>query len=936
METIWVVGFYHSDNLGDDVFGWVFEHLIPDLIDATVELVPSHQLAARLPVPPEVRAVIVGGGDLINDYFMAQLRPLFEAATCPVYAVGIGIPYPKLIDEGYLDGFDYIMYRSAGDYDALTRRYGHNHALYTPDLAWFSESIAPSPEITAPPREIKRVGIFLARPMYDAREPTAYQTIVNNVAYFIYELLTRGLDESVPRKQSARRWWNNRRTIQPRRSSKQQYEVELVPFGTSDAHPSQDDRIMIKHVVYALHMINGGKMPARVTVRADSPPIDQLVHHFRSRYDYALCSRFHAHVYALMAEVPLISMSCTRKVEQLMIDAHMENYLYSLPVDEVNLYPIECNARMLIHLFDTLLDNEAAVRTSLRHYAQANRERVETETRTSLRNLLFYLPNPVSRFRQLDPATRVAEFLVLNQARIGSVVPTTERRTPTPDQRKEVTLLLQPGGIAQWGGVSAGDLDRVTRLISMLVVGRPDSPYNWGLREQLLQPTYSLRESCEWIHRDYMSGVAEFPDWKRRNTAPLEDRVLHLEHTRDACAFDGVHRSGWGHVMGAMRRLHNPRSPELFDTYLDETFGWRYEVMRDVGKIPYAQSWRGILHHTPDTTVSDNNLGRLFERNAWRQSLHTCNGLITLSESLAAWVRKQLAELGFHRIEVTALVHPTETAVPHFDWLRYVGNPERRLVQVGGWLRNTYAIYALPNHIALHGVHKAALKGRGMDHYYLDDFDHFAHAVQAAWDQVVAESADTTPPPMQGALDTSPSCVNELGVGAPTGTGGSAPARVSPWVTGARDAALASLDAEYHSVELIEHIDNDAYDRLLSRNIVFLNLIDCSAVNTIIECIVRHTPVLVNPLPAVVEYLGPDYPLYYHSLEEAAQLAINNVRLHGAHVYLRNLDKGPMQVDHFVDRIKYMIVPPPPPPPSTEPIDLHEERRCVVAPCIIM
>ena len=63
------------------------------------------------------------------------------------------------------------------------------------------------------------------------------------------------------------------------------------------------------------------------------------------------------------------------------------------------------------------------------------------------------------------------------------------------------------------------------------------------------------------------------------------------------------------------------------------------------------------------------------------------------------------------------------------------------------------------------------------------------------------------------------------------------------------------------SVEVMEHLSDSAYDELLSENVVFLNLIDASAVNTVIECIVRNTPLIINRLPAIVEILGEDYPL---------------------------------------------------------------------------
>lgn len=70
-------------------------------------------------------------------------------------------------------------------------------------------------------------------------------------------------------------------------------------------------------------------------------------------------------------------------------------------------------------------------------------------------------------------------------------------------------------------------------------------------------------------------------------------------------------------------------------------------------------------------------------------------------------------------------------------------------------------------------------------------------------------------------------------------------------------------------VKMINHLGNEAYDQVLSESIVFINLCDSSATNTIVECIVRNTPILVNRLRSVEEYLGKEYPFYYSSLEEA-------------------------------------------------------------------
>jgi glycosyltransferase involved in cell wall biosynthesis len=73
------------------------------------------------------------------------------------------------------------------------------------------------------------------------------------------------------------------------------------------------------------------------------------------------------------------------------------------------------------------------------------------------------------------------------------------------------------------------------------------------------------------------------------------------------------------------------------------------------------------------------------------------------------------------------------------------------------------------------------------------------------------------------------------------------------------------------SVELLGRITDDEYDALLQDSVVFLNLRDAPANTTVVECIARNTPVLVNPLPGVVEYLGEDYPFYYSSIAEAEE-----------------------------------------------------------------
>lgn len=74
------------------------------------------------------------------------------------------------------------------------------------------------------------------------------------------------------------------------------------------------------------------------------------------------------------------------------------------------------------------------------------------------------------------------------------------------------------------------------------------------------------------------------------------------------------------------------------------------------------------------------------------------------------------------------------------------------------------------------------------------------------------------------------------------------------------------------SVFLTNQLSNKDYDRLLSESIVLIPLYDTSANNSLIECMTRCTPVLVQRHPSVVEYLGSEYPLFYSDDDHLAAI----------------------------------------------------------------
>jgi hypothetical protein len=104
-------------------------------------------------------------------------------------------------------------------------------------------------------------------------------------------------------------------------------------------------------------------------------------------------------------------------------------------------------------------------------------------------------------------------------------------------------------------------------------------------------------------------------------------------------------------------------------------------------------------------------------------------------------------------------------------------------------------------------------------------------------------------------------------------------------------------------VQVLTYLENEAYDTLFKENIVFLNLIDASAVNTMVECIVRNTPIFVNRLPATEEALGAAYPLFYTDIKDVTEM-LTMEKLKAGYTYLRKLDKTKFKIETFLADVK--------------------------------
>ena len=251
--------------------------------------------------------------------------------------------------------------------------------------------------------------------------------------------------------------------------------------------------------------------------------------------------------------------------------------------------------------------------------------------------------------------------------------------------------------------------------------------------------------------------------------------------------------------------------------------------------VVYEYPWIGIWHNPPDSRAYTSSIDlehspiNITRHPEFIASLMYCKGIFVLSETMAQWVRYKFSKMGFSHIPVSCLYHPTEPVamIKRFSYDAFISNKRKRLIQIGHWLRDLSAIWRLRNtadfiKTFLYGD-KYAIK-RFLTEDYLDK--------NMETKRLLQEILEDT------------SCRSKM------------------------------VKMFGQCVDIMKLSDTD-YDDMLSNNIVFVRLLGSSCNNTVIECMARGTPLLINRLDAVVEYLGCDYPFYYNDLEEASQKVVN-------------------------------------------------------------
>ena len=868
-RLVLVLGYFFRHNIGDDLYVSIWDHLMNKRFKnyqahiETVEKDPKDIATAWRDAhgPQLPHCIVLGGGDVLTDYFMVLLRNIVvhlaqtDAAwfDVPVHGISVAMPYNTIVNTGCCDVFSSVLVRPCKYIQNLQIRIGDVHRIQ--DLSVYL--LPQEPEVIQ--RAIKfgrkemsenwRSGSTLAVSL-------AAQTCGVGTPY--YHGILRGLADALQ--------------IFQRRF---QCNIMFVPFDTEGA--ASDDRRVIADLIRLIPPKSRGAYT--MLYMADNHTPENIYKRFMQKDIRAvLCMRYHAHMLAMMAMLPIASIAITQKVKSLL--------------EESNMTPLQCNYYPTLNgrnepftidvpaLFRTISwawqNTQTIIQTQAKYVCKIMRELPAMDA-AILRSLSEPRRAGVASFRDLAFPEDIACDCVRAILR-HYIADCSEDFLAT-----SIEALQKGSSLREILGHVKADASFVASLVCVYLMHDMYPSYHYGMYEKIMD-SRDLLGDIQWVIEDNANAIAAKRVNHRMNITGIP---LFSCRGLDRPSLQGLHRSGWEYVLRNVTHMHaNDDTLPILDDYLDATFNWMHDSLRALRIIPYTRKWVGFFHHTAYTGSGPNNLVSVFANPTFLESLPYCARIVTMSRILSADVSERLRDAGFGHIEVTTLTHPSEFPMHTFSMEAFLNNHKRKLVQIGCWYREPYMLYSL-NIPHKDFISKAALRGKHMS----SNFPPNQYNIKIT-DSVTGEfvSVDVYNTATAEGINEE-SCISTM-------------CRDDTSCNAYVKNMIAELIENQKSVEVIERLTDAQYDELFVSNIVFLHMLDGSAINTLIEAILRNTPILINRLPAIVDVLGDSYPFYYNSATEAALKACSPHLIASAHDYLKQLDKSAYHVEVFIRDLK--------------------------------
>ena len=602
-----------------------------------------------------------------------------------------------------------------------------------------------------------------------------------------------------------------------------------------------------------------------------------------SQCDYVIPMRYHACLFSIYTETPFLPLYTTRKINNLLKDISW-NISYKLPMNEKDI-PIDLSYTELLDKFNILqksVSNKELIK------------KINDTFRDDLNNISNIFSNDYNIFTEqyiqhndtVSKTIQDEQSIDLNTIEVDSKYAIVDILINKIDDFKNKLTYMNEDDLK----------NTIVQMISYYITnGNFNSIYNYGLYTKLFDKKYNIRDELTWIVNDYKPVL---------NVIPNNPKGMFNMTFIDQIDYSGVHRAGWSYVYDHLIQYNNINSTLYLDLYIDKTFHWNYKINKILNLVPYTNNWMGFVHHTFDTTFSENNNVNLFLNKDFIISLNCCKGIFVLSKYLQQQFIKQLHNINVYNVPVYSFVHPTDMNVKTFDYVNFLKNNDKYIINIGGWLRNIYNFYKLEipppkEYYCINfykgtnfAIKKAVLKGKNMNNYFPDE-----HLLEQLQKIIVDKDPDNIPTNIISNISVPTAMCSTHGLCSYDGNFIN-----NNWNRHFYNDIKNMID----TMTILNYVNDIDYDLLFINNIVFLNLVDASAVNTLIECIVRTTPIIINKLEPIVELLGYNYPLYYTSLNDIPYL-LTKQNIYKAYKYLYKLNKQKYTIDYFISNFLNIV-----------------------------
>jgi hypothetical protein len=874
---IYVIGYYNHHNLGDEqyriTFTTMFERYLADFQFYTLHFLHCDDLDKHTFTSKDV--IILGGGDVLNDTFLDAISRKFRGKTNKVLAVSVGIPYMHIVvDTKKLAIIDFVFLRTQQEMGVLQEYFTPQRVFYLPDISYFlineerGDVIAPNvPEAktgeyasilqtlrTVKSRHSKKIlCISLNRNIYHPAHTLQYDTFVHGFAKCVIKWIHAG------------------------------FFCVFLPFNT--CHISEPDSNVENDTLIHTDVIR--VMGQQGTLESEHLVQNTLnIHHalrvteVMALYPFFYATvpmHFHACLFSTYFHVPMLPIYTSKKVRNLLFDIGW-THSYPLPVNENNV-PVHFNVETLMSKMNEML---ILIKPEYFMWKQLPSPLEITLSRACY-NFDLYLK---------DSMNTLMTVVQMPYKKVQPMVEQPHVHTVVTKLVKHLNFLAANEGCTDFRQTQGSELRKLMEHVSSYYLTKNfDSSYNAELQATMFHPEFDPTTAFVRFYKMHQGSHHLLP------SLSLEQGLFNINYV-DQREGELVHRSGWQFVFDHIHHLHSDTAEIKLDLSIDKTFHWRRTAYQSCGLIPYETPWLGVLHHTLDTTFSPYNTRALFELPLFLSSLPACRGIIVFSRYLKTQVEFLLKQHSFYSVPVHLLTHPTERHAPLFTWKKFLDNPDKLVLHVGGWYRHIMSFYQLtlpsttvfedaPDKVWKCGnrrvegsVRKVILQGHKMNNYLPS-----SRLTETINDALLREESDGSDTPGNN------------------------------W----NRHFIQYLERTMTSVEVSPCLDNEEYDTWLAQNVVFLHLIDASAVNTVLECIVRHTPIIINRNPAIVEMLGEAYPLYFDSFSlndpcgfvrmcnQVMDMWEKPEVIYRAHVHLRKMDKRRFDIQYFVAQLSKLV-----------------------------